>query len=267
MPRKRRFGLFTSLPPEIRIIIWTFALPRDVPELCFPQPAGILEFTSPTVYTNYPAIIHVCREARCLAQSKIRLTYSSKTKCIVPHRPFRPELDIVYIAVSRGRDPDGLPSLYMIPDLWDSELAKQVQHVVITPEDASLRRMWAQVANALRYLPKLRTIHVAFTPSSEVEGRARHLTLQPADNKTLGKEDIGRGRCPHICAKELLKDILETRRRYLSTTDVQTVRMLLDGTSTLTSGIITQAPWPVGTPHWDKTRGWSKRSRPSKKVN
>ncbi|KAI1630609.1 hypothetical protein F4809DRAFT_654685 [Biscogniauxia mediterranea] len=90
-----RFTRFTSLPPEIRYMIYDLVLPADVPELYILQadkiPPTITTTTTttttttngtdtdtgttrpgaakdapphPTVYTAYPVLMHVSREAR-----------------------------------------------------------------------------------------------------------------------------------------------------------------------------------------------------------
>ncbi|KAI1139602.1 hypothetical protein F5Y05DRAFT_424530 [Hypoxylon sp. FL0543] len=180
MARRHRFSLFTSLPPEIRAMIWKFALPADTPEILYSDLSRTTIPISPAVYTNYPAIMHVCREARHLAQKKIQLAYSTEVKCEIPYRPLRPDLDIIRLQYQTGSGRVRHPSLTLcgIADLRESELAKQVQHVILDDWHVFDGPTWYWLGHALGYLPRVRTVYVALTPSRGAPRRGRYHTLE-----------------------------------------------------------------------------------------
>ncbi|KAI1381610.1 hypothetical protein F4677DRAFT_403607 [Hypoxylon crocopeplum] len=155
------FSVFGSLPPELRDMIWDFALPDDIPELYMrpPQPTSTSkapgESAPLTVCTGFPALMHACREARELATSRIRLRYSLPAQCEIPYRALRPELDIVQISYS------GVAALLWLPDFWKGGIATQLQHVAVEANTLT-SYMQAQLADSLQYLRNLRTLHVIF---------------------------------------------------------------------------------------------------------
>ncbi|KAK1596449.1 uncharacterized protein LY79DRAFT_65100 [Colletotrichum navitas] len=100
------FHLFGDFPPEIRVLIWQFAIPENEPEVCIVQPACDTP-QSLLVYTAFPVLMHVCHESRQLVQNS-RLSginfISSKSAnstagCLVPSRRFRPELDTLFCPI------------------------------------------------------------------------------------------------------------------------------------------------------------------------
>ncbi|KAI4861023.1 hypothetical protein F4820DRAFT_83534 [Hypoxylon rubiginosum] len=114
--RTGTFTNFNDLPTELRYMIWRFALPDDIPEVCIPWPleeepvrwdperesSRRSRFLEPfLVDTDFPIHMHVCRESRELAMSSTHLRYSPIAGCPVPFRAFRPELDILYVSVCR----------------------------------------------------------------------------------------------------------------------------------------------------------------------
>ncbi|KAI1823036.1 hypothetical protein F4861DRAFT_512453 [Xylaria intraflava] len=117
---------FSSLPPELRQAIWDMSIDSllDTPELLIYDPSKSIPLddpaAAPTVYTAFPTAMHVNQEARYVARRRIRLVESptathvnqeahhvarrrirsvksSTVPCMVPVRPFRPELDVLYI--------------------------------------------------------------------------------------------------------------------------------------------------------------------------
>lgn len=107
------FACFPRLPAEIRERIWLFSLPDDTPEVCLAWPVLLQSYNTPSgprapvphgplvVDTDFPVMMHTCREARQLtlsaARSGIRFRASQLAGCPVPFRLFQPELDILYI--------------------------------------------------------------------------------------------------------------------------------------------------------------------------
>ncbi|KAI0457603.1 hypothetical protein F5B21DRAFT_512603 [Xylaria acuta] len=96
--------LFSSFPPELRQIIWGMFMDSldDTSELLihepsnFHQPSGLM---TPTVYTGFPALSHVNREAHYIAQTRASFVDCPSAQRMVPVRLFRPELDLQHLAV------------------------------------------------------------------------------------------------------------------------------------------------------------------------
>ncbi|KAI1764274.1 hypothetical protein GGR53DRAFT_328445 [Hypoxylon sp. FL1150] len=113
--RNPKFTKFNELPTELRFMVWRFSLPDDIPEICIPWPmeeapvprGSELESRRPKflepflVDTGFSVLMHVCRESREAAISYTRFRYSPVAGCPVPFRAFRPDLDILYVSVSR----------------------------------------------------------------------------------------------------------------------------------------------------------------------
>ncbi|OTB03028.1 hypothetical protein M426DRAFT_24057 [Hypoxylon sp. CI-4A] len=99
------FTCFSELPTELRLQIWGHALPEDMLEVCVCWPLEENEPTKPLnpflVDTCFSVLMHVCRESRELAISKTQFRYSLLAGCLVPFRPFRPDLDVFYITLTR----------------------------------------------------------------------------------------------------------------------------------------------------------------------
>ncbi|KAI5927931.1 hypothetical protein F4810DRAFT_705828 [Camillea tinctor] len=186
-PSLSRFTRFTSLPPEIRYMIYDLALPPDVPELYILQadkipPTNITTTTTtttnnpgtpqdapqrPTVYTAYPVLMHVSREARQFAQSRtcLRPHYypspspsptASSSSCpllLVPYRLFRPDLDVLYVSwFSFG-------AFFRRPELFlgSATLLSRVQHVAV---DMILTTNLHRLVEKFRQLRSLRSLRV-----------------------------------------------------------------------------------------------------------
>ncbi|CAJ2511215.1 Uu.00g068400.m01.CDS01 [Anthostomella pinea] len=174
-----RFTRFSALPPELRHMIWAFALPPDTQELHILQtpnpavasawvqsatatstPASIPSALGPapaflTVQTGYPVLMHASREARRTAQSRTTLTWSEEARCAIPTRAFRPDMDILYMPwfSFRGffRQAETFPSY--------RALTPQLRHVAI---DAVVTDFPDRLVDSFRYLRSLRTLHVLF---------------------------------------------------------------------------------------------------------
>ncbi|KAI2632279.1 hypothetical protein GGR54DRAFT_27934 [Hypoxylon sp. NC1633] len=158
-----RFSCFNSLPPELRHMIWDFALPDDTPELYRRplQPTSTSKApgsTGPlTVSTGYPVLMHVSREARHRALARTQLRPSAVAGCRIASRALRPELDIVQVSYS------GVAPLLWLPAAWQQPggLAAQLQHVAVEANTLT-SYMRAQLADALPHLRSLRSLRVIF---------------------------------------------------------------------------------------------------------
>ncbi|KAI0601797.1 hypothetical protein F4775DRAFT_604681 [Biscogniauxia sp. FL1348] len=220
-----RFTRFTSLPPEIRYMIYDLALPPDVPELYILQADKIPPTTTittistsssttntnstdnnntntnttnipgtahpeasqaapphPTVYTAYPVLMHVSREARVFAQSRTPLRpdpspSSPHPRRMVPYRSFQPELDVLYVSWVSFAAFFRRPALF----LGAGTLAR-VRHVAV---DMMLTTDAPRLAAAFGRLPALRSLRVV---------------LGSAAGPFWAGAALRRHRCPRRCA-------------------------------------------------------------------
>ncbi|KAI1341860.1 hypothetical protein F5Y15DRAFT_413782 [Xylariaceae sp. FL0016] len=171
------FPKLNALPPELRHMIWTLALPSDTSEILVLQVHKHRRTTSetsgssgddilaeppepshPLAHTGYPVHMHVCRESRLLAQSQTQLEYSPVARCKVPVRRFRPELDVLYIGwflfLSFFRRPEYFYGMHFI---------KTLRHIAI---DVVLTTNPGGLVEALRHLKALETLHIVFGTSN-----------------------------------------------------------------------------------------------------
>lgn len=161
-----RFTLFKSLPPELRDMIWDFALPDDIPELYMRphQSSSPLKALAPPgpllVQTAYPVLMHVCRESRELTLSRIHLQTSKADHRAIAHRVFRPDLDIIQLSYS------GIAPTLWFPEVWRATLAPQIQQVALEANTLTAYMRY-QLAEALQYLTSLQTLHVIFMSTAE----------------------------------------------------------------------------------------------------
>ncbi|KAF7515871.1 hypothetical protein G7054_g14390 [Neopestalotiopsis clavispora] len=105
-PRSR--SLFNKLPAELKELIWQHSMPEHVSEIAIlpgglrpitplgPRPDDSAEY-SVLINTAYPVVMHVCREWRVFAVARTVFRYSQVAMMDVPTRPFRPDLDILYL--------------------------------------------------------------------------------------------------------------------------------------------------------------------------
>ncbi|KAH8901048.1 hypothetical protein GQ53DRAFT_814532 [Thozetella sp. PMI_491] len=119
------FAQFPRFPAEIRLAIWEFSIPDDVPEVYVLSseldglsddsllgedgPDGSEENPTPItpdpvrkVLIGIPPILHVCHESRHVAQANLSFltldTAGSQVR--VPYRLYRPEFDSIFIPQS-----------------------------------------------------------------------------------------------------------------------------------------------------------------------
>lgn len=114
--RRTDFHYFRSLPPELRQLIWKESVLEAMESsevlilvpirVRFGQHAIDKSSPFPPVNTGFPVAMHVNSEARSIALMHIKMADLGPypwTKCPVPQRPFRPEIDVLYAA--RTSDP------------------------------------------------------------------------------------------------------------------------------------------------------------------
>ncbi|KAI0484518.1 hypothetical protein GGR56DRAFT_28374 [Xylariaceae sp. FL0804] len=162
-----RFSNFSALPPELRHIIWAFALPPDVPELHVLQVHKIRPTTAspsasgmdmdepcvPLVHTAYPVLMHVCHESRRIAVSQTDLRQSPEARCLVPVRRFRPDLDVLYVSWF------GFMAFCRRPDFFIGDMVASLRHVAV---DVALTSYPERLLEIFRHLRSLQTLHVVF---------------------------------------------------------------------------------------------------------
>lgn len=109
------FPQFSSLPAELRALVWEFSLASIEPEVSIAWPLNLggdrpyhpadasRDVMLPlTVDTAFSVLMHVCSESRRFAQdtkvSGLRYRTSAVARCEVPFRLFCPELDTLYFS-------------------------------------------------------------------------------------------------------------------------------------------------------------------------
>ncbi|KAI8962080.1 hypothetical protein F5Y11DRAFT_347899 [Daldinia sp. FL1419] len=88
------FTIFSSLPAELRQMIWEFSLPHDSERTYLPDITDYKATTFPMLWIEFPVIMWVCQEARYIAKLFTRFQYWEDARCEIPYRPFRPETDV-----------------------------------------------------------------------------------------------------------------------------------------------------------------------------
>ncbi|KAI0429254.1 hypothetical protein F5Y09DRAFT_310872 [Xylaria sp. FL1042] len=149
------FTLFNSLPPELRQMIWATLVDsiEDRSEVLIHEPSGFVRSSpSPTVFTGFPAPLHVNREARSIARKRLTLVKCPTAPCMVPVRPFRPELDVLYIPWEAWRSFFLLKEL-QYGDLWLSKL----QHVAV---DLCICTGFTVFFHHVHHMPSVRTLRL-----------------------------------------------------------------------------------------------------------
>ncbi|KAK9772607.1 hypothetical protein AB5N19_04870 [Seiridium cardinale] len=98
---------FNILPLELKELVWLLSLPGEVSEVALlpaglrpiiplgPRPDDSAEHL--VIYTAYPVLLHVCREWRVFAMARTTFRYCQAAMMDVPSRPFRTDLDVLYI--------------------------------------------------------------------------------------------------------------------------------------------------------------------------
>ncbi|WDK17322.1 hypothetical protein CGRA01v4_08605 [Colletotrichum graminicola] len=153
------FHLFGDFPPEIRALIWQFAIPKDEPEVCIVQPACDTP-QSLLVHPALPVLMHVCHESRQLVQNS-RLSginfISSKSAnstagYLVPFRLFRPELDILFCPIG---GPAALEEISSQDEL--ESILRETRHLAVSGKKEYINLLaWI----LLFHFPKLETLSV-----------------------------------------------------------------------------------------------------------
>ncbi|KAK5635810.1 hypothetical protein RRF57_011522 [Xylaria bambusicola] len=157
-----KFTSFSSLPAEIRQEIWEMFMDalEDKSELFIHEPSQFLgtpKLTTPTVYTGFPALLHANAEARAIAQKRVTCINAAGAQCMVPVRPFRPDLDVLYIPW------EALRSFFLLREVhYGGAWLSQVQHVAV---DICVSTNLPAFFRHLEHLPSLRTLR--FLVSSE----------------------------------------------------------------------------------------------------
>ena len=162
------FTRFSSLPLELRQLVWHFAVPDDEPEVLILREVNTtLQGQDPTpesttVDTAFPALMHACHESRdfVLKHSGLRFRFSPKARCEVPFRPFRPELDTVFW------NQDLWPYLWG-PGFFTTKYKRwlsQLRHLAIASSRAFRGQHLADCI--IRHCSELRSLSVVFSHSS-----------------------------------------------------------------------------------------------------
>ena len=98
------FPLFSNFPAELQLAIWALGVPDPEPEVCIVWPLSIEQYSDKEpalpliVDTTWPAVAHVCRNARSavLESGVLRLRQSPTAGFAVPYRHFIPVIDTLY---------------------------------------------------------------------------------------------------------------------------------------------------------------------------
>ncbi|KAI1657488.1 hypothetical protein F4813DRAFT_389665 [Daldinia decipiens] len=170
-PTPPRFDLFSSFPPEIRDMIWSFSLPPDTQEVCLLEKDndGMVD-TSPIIWTKFPAIMHVCREARNIAKLYLQFRHWEEGQCELPCRNFRPDLD-VYVLTPHAP--------------LSCEIAEKLRYAALDAKANSYRQV--MFLNALPYLKNLETFYLMHTLPIKMEPHHRIRKLRPLMKSTPNK--------------------------------------------------------------------------------
>ncbi|KAI1159371.1 hypothetical protein F5B18DRAFT_637098 [Nemania serpens] len=157
---------FNKLPPELRQLIWKEAVLTSMgnPEVLILLPRWIstgihsLDKSSkfPPVNTGFPAVMHVNREARQIALLHVDMADLGPypwNKCPVPQRPFRPEIDTLF--VTHTADP--------FRDFCEEEVAK-VQHLALDYCYRDSKTLNSDSTSLVQRMRALRTLR--FVPMS-----------------------------------------------------------------------------------------------------
>ncbi|KAI0442846.1 hypothetical protein F4803DRAFT_345414 [Xylaria telfairii] len=186
---------FRSLPPELRQLIWKEsvleAMENSEVLILIPTRVRFGQHTIdkstpfPPVNTGFPVAMHVNREARAIALMHIKLADLGRypwTKCPVPQRPFRPEIDVLYAA--RSSDPH--------LDYLKADVVK-VRHLALDYTGNIIIDMNRVLDFLPQHMPALRTVQFVL-PTAEIDlcdGRElpllphRRCRLRPLEHEKL----------------------------------------------------------------------------------
>ncbi|KAI0970429.1 hypothetical protein F4678DRAFT_480629 [Xylaria arbuscula] len=164
------FTLFSSLPPELRQIIWGLLIDslQDIPELLIHEPSDFLRSSNsitPKVYTGFPALLHVNLEARSIAQKRFSFVDCPRAGCMVPVRLFRLDLDVLYIPWEAWR------SFFLLKEFhYGANWLSHLQHIAV---DICLSTNLTAFFRQAHHIPSVRTLQFVlpsnrgyFNPSS-----------------------------------------------------------------------------------------------------
>ncbi|KAI1844721.1 hypothetical protein JX265_007020 [Neoarthrinium moseri] len=240
---KKRPGFpFDDLPHELKELIWLYALPDEVPEMAT-YPAGLRpilplgprpddEAECLVIHTAYPVLMHVCREWRDFAARRTMFRYSQVAGMEVPTRPFRPDLDVLYLP---GRDAD---------PIWfdDGRRGSLTRHVAM--QAPAFLDHGARSLALMTYFRRLESLAIVL-PSSAGHHRladtfaapTRRCRLVPIGRSALEDlgvlsvaQDRGPSRAPTVaCASALLqwvKVVVQRTGQYLRATQERNPTLL-----------------------------------------
>ncbi|KAI0903122.1 hypothetical protein F4823DRAFT_619795 [Ustulina deusta] len=126
---------------------------EDKSELLIHEPSDFIRssnLATPAVYTGFSPLLHVNLEARSIAQKRASFAYCHRAQCMVPVRPFRPELDVLYIPWEAWRSFFLLREFHY-GDVW----LPQLQHVAV---DICLSTNLAAFFRHAQHIPSVRTL-------------------------------------------------------------------------------------------------------------
>ncbi|KAI0127569.1 hypothetical protein BJ170DRAFT_378831 [Xylariales sp. AK1849] len=148
---------FSKLPLELKAMIWRPVMPDNVSEVAMltgSLPVDDGPAAHVVIYTAYPVLMHVCREWRAYAISQTVFRYSQLAGMDVPSRPFRPDIDVLYLSVGD------------FPPSWlnGEEHAPAVRHVATEPH--LFLSYGVRTIPLFTYFKHLETISVVLPSSS-----------------------------------------------------------------------------------------------------
>ncbi|KAH9990548.1 hypothetical protein F4779DRAFT_256963 [Xylariaceae sp. FL0662B] len=199
----RCFSCFSSLPPEIQSKIWEFTLPIDIPEVHIWGGFTRAAKYPNSVFTDYPVIMHVCRDARHIAELKVGWdhTYKSNWESDTTSEPgiseqgqrlvcrtFQSDLDTVYVSWSEIE-------LFAMKISIDRKFAANIQHLAVEARHVADEEY---MGNALRHLKNLRTLSMVFEEVGSLY----------TDSQVTFVESLGRPRLRQFTPEELQSIIL-----------------------------------------------------------
>jgi hypothetical protein len=174
------FGLFSSLPAEIRLDIWQYTCchPRVV-EVCYDA-----ERNQCTTVTPQPPALYVCSESRREALRLYRPLFGTISHSASIY--FHPELDTLYIPRPRGMGYDDNARDF-------AELvtgASQVLNFALDHVDPAIRRPWETYNKyaLMQSFPRVKEVYLVLDPTttdhsrdSNISDQARHGFLKLAE--------------------------------------------------------------------------------------
>ena len=196
------FSLFSSLPTELRLKIWSFACtPRILPIRHHSSTTATLTFHNRTDRTSKtttrfsssappPVLLSVCSESRMQALRAYHLTFATKTSEARIY--FCPSIDVLYFERYRDmgydesiRDFRNLvareSTLGNEPEKVKNEIWRQVRYIALDYVDVNIKRPWESYNKAclIRSFPNLEEINLVIRPAQSPGPVVRWLELAP----------------------------------------------------------------------------------------